>query len=86
MLAFDNLAIVLYQLRRYAEAEIVARKAYKMHPFSYKANYVLGAALVGQGKWTPEAKLNLRYASERHPEAKALLAKWPEQAATVAAQ
>ncbi|HTU47846.1 MAG TPA: tetratricopeptide repeat protein [Bryobacteraceae bacterium] len=86
VLAFDNLAIVLYQLHRYAEAEVVARKAYKMHPFSYKANYVLGAALVEQGKWTPEAKLNLRYASERHVEAKALLAQWPAQPATVASK
>jgi hypothetical protein len=53
----------------------------KMHPFSYKANYVLGASLVAQGKYTDEAKLNLNYASERHPEAKPLLAKWPAQTA-----
>jgi tetratricopeptide (TPR) repeat protein len=77
VLAYDNLAIVLYQLQRYPEAEQIARKAYKMHPFSYKANYVLGAALVAQQKFTDEAKLNLNYASERHPEAKALLARWP---------
>lgn len=39
--------------------------------------YVFGAALVNQGKWTPDARQALRYASERHPEAKMLLAKWP---------
>lgn len=86
VLAFDNLAIILCQLHRYPEAETIARTAYTMHPFSYKANYVLGAALVEQGKWTPQAKLNLRYASERYPEANLLLAKWPKQGTTVAAK
>jgi tetratricopeptide (TPR) repeat protein len=81
VLAYDNLAILLYQQHRYAEAEQIARKAYKMHPFSYKANYVLGASLVAQGKYTDEAKLNLNYASERHPEARPLLARWPAQTA-----
>lgn len=79
VLAFDNLAILLCRLKRYSEAEVVATQAYKMHPFSYKAAYVFGAALVNQGKWTPDAKQSLRYASARHPEAKELLAKWPPQ-------
>jgi hypothetical protein len=57
-----------------------------MHSFSYKANYMLGAALVEQGKWTPQARLNLRYASERHPEANLLLAKWPKQDPTIPAK
>jgi tetratricopeptide (TPR) repeat protein len=77
VLAFDNLAILLCRLKRYPEAEAVATQAYKMHPFSYKAAYVFGASLANQGKWTPDAKQSLRYASERHPEAKELLAKWP---------
>ncbi len=77
VLAFDNLAIILCSLRRYPEAEAVATHAYRMHPFSYKASYVYGSALVSQGKWTSDAKQALRYASERHPEAKELLAKWP---------
>ena len=82
VLAFDNLAIILCRLHRFAEAEVVATHAYKMHPFSYKAAYVFGSALVNQGKWTPDAKQALRYASERHPEAKALLAEWPPQNST----
>ncbi len=79
VLAFDNLAVILCRLQRFSEAEQVATQAYKMHPFSYKANYVYGSALVNQGKWTADAKQSLRYASERHPEAKQLLAKWPAQ-------
>lgn len=77
VLAYDNWAIILCRLHRYSEAEFIAYQAVKMHPFSYKANYVYGSSLVNQGKWTPEAKQSLRYASERHPEAKALLEKWP---------
>ena len=77
VLAFDNLAIILCKSGDYPEAEKVAAQAYKMHPFSYKANYVYGSAMVNQGKWTADAKQSLRYASERHPEAKELLAKWP---------
>lgn len=79
ILAYDNLAIILCRVGRYPEAEGVATHAYTMHPFSYKAAYVFGAALVNQGKWTHDAKQALSYASERHPEAKVLLAKWPAQ-------
>ena len=86
VLAFDNLAIIFCRLGRYSEAEAVATRAYKMHPFSYKAAYVFGSSLVSQGKWTPDAKQSLRYASERHPEAKALLAKWPAQNSPAPAQ
>lgn len=81
VLAFDNLAIVLCKLGRYSEAEVAARHAYAAHPFSYKAAYVFGSSMVHQGKWTPEARQALRYASERHPEANELLAKWPNQTA-----
>ncbi|HLH03191.1 MAG TPA: tetratricopeptide repeat protein [Bryobacteraceae bacterium] len=79
VLAFDNLALILCRLQRYSEAEAVAKQAYKMHLFSYKAAYVYGAALVNQGKWTDDAKQALRYSSARHPEAKELLAKWPQK-------
>ncbi len=81
MLAYDNLAILLCRLKRYPEAEAVATVAYTMHPFSYKAAYVFGASLVNQKKWTADGKQALRYASARHPEAKELLAKWPEEKA-----
>lgn len=75
MVAADNLG--LCSLGRYKEAEIYAKRAYAAHPFSYKAAYVYGSALVNQGKKTSEAKQALRYASERHPEANSLLANWP---------
>lgn len=81
VLAYDNLAILLCRLKRYPEAEAVATVAYTMHPFSYKAAYVFGASLVNQKKWTADGKQALRYASARHPEAKELLAKWPEEKA-----
>jgi len=34
-------------------------------------------ALVRQGRFTPEAKLDLEYAQAKYPEAKALLDTWP---------
>ena len=77
VLAFDNAAIILCRAGRYPEAEVFATQAYHLHPFSYKAAYVFGSALANQGKRTPEAKQALKYASEKHPEAKELLAKWP---------
>jgi hypothetical protein len=42
---------------------------------------LISTPLVAQGKYIDEAKLNLNYASERHPEAKPLLAQWPAQTA-----
>jgi hypothetical protein len=49
----------------------------KRHSYSFKANYLLGAVLVDEGKATDEAKTKLEYAQVRYREAKALLAKWP---------
>jgi tetratricopeptide (TPR) repeat protein len=80
VLAYDNLAILLFRLKRLREAEAAATHAYDMHPFSYRAAFVYGAVMVTEGKWTADAKQSLRYASARHPEAKELLAKWPASA------
>lgn len=76
-LAFNNLAALLCESKRYAEAEAVERQAVKLHPFSFKANLLLATALIRQGRWTPEAKLDLQYAEAKYPEAKALLDEWP---------
>jgi len=81
ILAFTNLATLLCQQHRYADAEAVARQGLKRHRFSFKSNYLLGAALVEEGKWTDEAREKLQYAEVKYPEAKALLEKWPAQAA-----
>jgi tetratricopeptide (TPR) repeat protein len=81
ILAFTNLATLLCQQHRYADAEAVARQGLKRHRFSFKSNYLLGAALVDEGKWTDEAREKLQYAEVKYPEAKALLEKWPASAA-----
>jgi tetratricopeptide (TPR) repeat protein len=80
ILAFTNLATLLCQQHRYAEAEAVARQGLKRHRFSFKSNYLLGAALVDEGKWTDEAREKLQYAEVKYSEAKALLEKWPAAA------
>jgi tetratricopeptide (TPR) repeat protein len=77
VLAFTNLASLLSGQKRYADAEAVARQAMKLHSYSFKANLVLGAVLVNEGKWSDEAKTKLEYAQVKYPEAKPLLEKWP---------
>jgi tetratricopeptide (TPR) repeat protein len=77
VLAFTNLATVLCTAHRYAEAEAVARQAMQLHSFSFKANLMLGTAMVEQGHWTPEARTKLEYAEAKYPDAKALIDKWP---------
>jgi tetratricopeptide (TPR) repeat protein len=79
VLAFVNLAALLRQEHRYPEMEAVARQAIKAHAYSLAANYLLGTALVVQGKWTNEAKIELQYAEVRYAEAGALLKKWPQK-------
>ena len=81
ILAFTNLATLLCEQHRYADAEAVARLGLKRHRFSFKSNYLLGAALVDEGKWTDEAREKLEYAEVKYPEAKSLLDKWPAPAA-----
>ncbi len=76
-LAFTNLATLLCEHHRYTEAEAVVREGLKRHRFSFKSNYLLGAALVDEGNWTDEARGKLQYALVKYPEAKQLLEKWP---------
>lgn len=77
ILAFNNLARLLCESHRFQEAELISRKAVKLHPYSFKANLLLGQALVQSGNWTPEAKRDLEYASVKHPEAQIWLERWP---------
>ena len=81
VLVFTNLATLLSGQKRYAEAEAVARQAMKLHSYSFKANLVLGSILVGEGKWSDEAKTKLQYAQVKYADAKTLLDRWPEGAA-----
>lgn len=80
VLGFTNLGALLCQQHRYAEAEAVARQALERHRFSFKANFLLGTALVDQGKRTEQAKLKLEYAQVKYAQAKALLDRWPAPA------
>jgi Tfp pilus assembly protein PilF len=77
VLVFTNLVSLLSGQKRYADAEAVARQAMKQHNYSFKANLVLGAVLISQGKWSDEAKTKLEYAQVKYPEAKSLLDHWP---------
>lgn len=77
VVGFTNLAAMLCNRREYRDAELAARRAVALHPYSFKANLVLGIALVGQNRWSEEAKRDLEYASLKHPTAKELLEKWP---------
>ena len=80
ILAFTNLATLLCQQHRYAEAEAVARQGLKRHRFSFKSNYLLGGALVDEGKWTDEAREKPQYAEVKYAVEKVLLEKWPAPA------
>jgi len=82
VLAFTNLATLLRQQYRYGDAEGVMREALRRHPFSFKTNMLLGAALVDQGHYTEEARAKLEYAQVKYPAAKDLLSKWPVKAAS----
>lgn len=81
-LGMANLAVLLCEEHRYAEAEAVARHALASHRFSFKSNYLLGSALVNQGRFTSEARTALEYAQVRYPEAKSLLERWPASPAS----
>lgn len=80
VVVFANLASLLSGEKRYGDAEEVARLAVKKHGYSFCANYILGTALVNEGKFNEEAKTKLEYAELKYPEAKKLLHSWPEPA------
>src|SRR5262249_18384744 len=70
----SNLAGVLINLNRPAEAEPAARRAVQLAPASVEAHYMLGVALLGMGKATPETAAHLKIAAEKYSLARAMLA------------
>jgi tetratricopeptide (TPR) repeat protein len=70
----SNKADALLLLSRWEEAEQAARRALQLDPASIDANYMLGIALMGQGKITPETAARLAAAAKKHPRARAYLA------------
>jgi tetratricopeptide (TPR) repeat protein len=51
----SNAAVVLLMLNRSAEAENAARRAVRLDAASVEANYILGIAMLMQGRTTAEA-------------------------------
>jgi tetratricopeptide (TPR) repeat protein len=70
----SNKAAALLMLSRWEEAEQAARRAVQLEPGSIDANYVLGIAMMMQGKITPEVAAHLAMAVKKHPRARAFLA------------
>jgi Flp pilus assembly protein TadD len=70
----SNKAAALVMLSRWEEAEQAARRAVQLDPESIDATYMLGIALMKQGKITPETAARLAVAAKKNPRARAFLA------------
>jgi Flp pilus assembly protein TadD len=70
----SNKAAALVMLGRGEEAEQAARRAVQLDPKSIDANYMLGIAMMMQGKITPETAARLAMAVKKHPRSRAFLA------------
>jgi tetratricopeptide (TPR) repeat protein len=70
----QDLALTLMLLNRYQEAEAEARQSLDVDSQSVSAHYVLGRALVGQDRITPEAMDMLRQSENVFPNASLVLA------------
>jgi len=73
-LLHSNKAAALVMLSRWEEAEQAGRRAVQLDPKSIDGNYMLGIALMKQGKITPETAACLAMAVKKHPRAGAFLA------------
>jgi tetratricopeptide (TPR) repeat protein len=67
-------ASALVMLSRWEEAEQSARRAVKLNPLSIESRYMLGLALLMQGKITPETARSLEMAASQYPKAREHLA------------
>jgi len=79
----SNRAAALVMLGRWVEAEQAARRALQLDPGSIDANYMLGIAMMKQGKITPETAAHLAIATKKHPRARGYLAEFQAQLAVV---
>ena len=71
-------AAALAMLGRWEEAEKAARHALQLDPKSIEAHYMLGIAMMKQGKITPETAAHLGIATKTHPRARGFLAEVQE--------
>lgn len=72
--AHQDLSLTLLLLNRYQEAEAEARQSLDIDSQAVAAHYVLGRALVGQDRITPEAMEMLRQSENVFPNASLVLA------------
>jgi tetratricopeptide (TPR) repeat protein len=70
----QNLAFTLILLNRYQEAEAEARQSLDLDSQLVASRYILGRALIAQGRITPEAMETLRMSESAFPDASLVLA------------
>jgi tetratricopeptide (TPR) repeat protein len=70
-----NLALALIALRRYDEAEPVARRAAAADPSQIQTRYALGMLAAVRNQCTPEAVAHLRQAADKYPRARLTVAR-----------
>jgi tetratricopeptide (TPR) repeat protein len=71
---YHNLAVALFFVKRYQDAEEAARRALGLLPQEVAVRYVLGRILVQQGKIGPESLQLLRQSEDEFPNASLVLA------------
>ena len=76
VMAYNNLAVVFCNQKKYADTEIVARQALNISPNSAKSSLLLAMALYHQGKRGAETQSALEMAARSNPIAIKLLKDW----------
>ncbi len=76
MMGYTNLAAMLCDQQKYADAEAVLRRALSVNPTSAKASLLLAIALYGEGKRGAETRDALGSAAKSIPGAGKLLKEW----------
>ncbi|MGB2626963.1 MAG: tetratricopeptide repeat protein [Candidatus Acidiferrum sp.] len=70
----NHLSATLFLMGRYAEVESVARATLEVDPAQTETRYILGCALVAQGRFTAETVEQLRLSGSQIPTARLVLA------------
>jgi tetratricopeptide (TPR) repeat protein len=73
-LTHQDISFVLVLLNRNKEAEDEARESLNLDSRLVSSRYVLGRALIGQGRFTPEGMEMLRQSEDAYPDASLVLA------------
>jgi tetratricopeptide (TPR) repeat protein len=70
----NHLSATLFLMGRYSEVESVARATLEVDPAQTETRYILGCALVAQGRFTAETVEQLRLSTSQIPTARLVLA------------